>query len=73
MEYKRKINDEQVKRLEDKLKNEINVLIENGITISAQIGTMKDILIDRNIITEKEFNDRVYDKLYEILSATNLI
>ena len=73
MVYKRKITDEQAKKVEDKLKNGMNVLIENGTVMNAQLATIKDILIEKEIVTEKDFDDRTYDKLYEILSITKLI
>jgi len=73
MEYKRKITDKQAKQVKEFLENKMNVLVENGIMIGAQVATIKDILIEKEIVTEKDFDDRTIDKLFTILSQTKLI
>lgn len=73
MSYQKQITIEQEKKLDYKLKNEMTVLIENGIMLSSQVDVVKDILIEAKIVTEEEFNDRTLDKVYQILSNTGLI
>ena len=73
MTYQRKINDEQAKKVEDIMRNGMNVLVENGIMLSVQVDTIKDILIEKKLVTLKEFEERSMDKVYTVLSATESI
>lgn len=73
MGYERKINDEQVSKVKEKLETGMHVLESTKIVTNAQIKALMDILIDNKIATQKEIDDRTYDTIYQILSITNLI
>lgn len=51
----------------------MDVLIAGDIVIKAQVKALVDILIESKLTTEKEFDDRTDDILYQILSLAKLI
>ena len=73
MSYQRKITDEQAKKLNRRLTEEMHIMDATNTVIKVQVGVLKDILIDAGITTEKEFEDRSMDLTYDVLQKTGLI
>lgn len=73
MPYQRKISDQQSEKLRKKLEEQMHVLEAGNVVIKAQVKVLMDILIENNIATQKEIEDRSEDTLYTVLSLAKLI